>query len=209
MKTWLKKCGKLRYKHYGMMLCILLIIMTVLLVLSLYNLQRECVFWKTIATTPEPERCALCGDGDGTRYHAPAIVNLSTGAVGELQVYDNHREIEGELAEDQEMGVFRFGRCADLTIARAAGSHYCHTTLPGELESLAPGFFCHDCRGLLAEASDRGYVLLDIYDLENIRAFSIEDGAEYTIRDYTVSIYRNDKMAGLSIEVTGHLFGAE
>ena len=190
------------------MLCILLIIMTVLLVLSLYNLQRECVFWKTIATTPEPERCALCGNGYGTRYHAPAIVNLSTGELGELQVYDNHCEIAGKLAEDQEMGVFCFGRCADLTIARVAGDHYCHTTLPDELKLLVPDLFCHECRRLLAETTDRGYVLLDMYDLRNIQVFVIEDGAEYTIRDYTVSIYQNDKKTNLSIEVAGHLFGA-
>ena len=64
-------------------------------------------------------------------------------------------------------------------------------------------------RALLAEADNEGYALLDMYDLENIRAFAIEDGAEYTIRDYTVSIYKDKENGGLSVEVTGHLFGAE
>jgi len=50
---------------------------------------------------------------------------------------------------------------------------------------------------------------LDLYDLEDIQAFAIEDGAEYTIRDYTVSIYKDKENSGLSVEVTGHLFGAE
>ena len=32
---------------------------------------------------------------------------------------------------------------------------------------------------------------------------------EMTIRDYTVSIYKDKENDGLSVEVTGHLFGAE
>ena len=50
--------------------------------------------------------------------------------------------------------------------------------------------FCHDCRALLAETVSEGYVLLELYNLEDIRAFAIENGAEYTICDYTVSIYK-------------------
>ena len=50
---------------------------------------------------------------------------------------------------------------------------------------------------------------MDLYDLEDIRAFVIEDGAEYTIRDYTVSIYKDKENGGLFVEVTGHLFDEE
>ena len=50
---------------------------------------------------------------------------------------------------------------------------------------------------------------MDMYDLEDIQAFAIEGGAEYTIRDYTVSIYKDKESGGLSVEATGHLFGAE
>ena len=57
--------------------------------------------------------------------------------------------------------------------------------------------------------ASEGYVLLDMYDLENIQAFVIEDGAEHSIRDYTVSIYKDKENGGLSVEVTGHLFEAE
>lgn len=102
----------------------------------------DTAFWKIVATTPEPELCAICDDGNGNRYHAPA-------------------------------------------------------------------HFCHDCRALLAETATEGYVLLDLYDLEDIRAFVIEDGAEYTIRDYTVSIYKDKENGGLFVEVTGHLFDEE
>ncbi len=41
--------------------------------------------WEAISTLSEPEQCALCGNGEGMRYHAPCLVDLSTGEVGELR----------------------------------------------------------------------------------------------------------------------------
>lgn len=78
-----------------------------------------------------------------------------------------------------------------------------------DLGKLDPALFCHDCRALLAEKAGGGYVMLYMYDLENIQAFMIEDGAEHTIRDYTVSVYKDKENGGLAVKVTGHLFGAE
>lgn len=46
--------------------------------------KAYAAIWEAISTLPEPERCALCGD---MRYHAPCLVDLSTGKVGELAVY--------------------------------------------------------------------------------------------------------------------------
>jgi len=75
-----------------------------------------------------------------------------------------------------------------------------------EIGKIAPALFCHDCRALLANTATEGYVLLDMYDLENIQAFVIENGAEHTIRDYTVSVYKDKENGGLKVEVIGHLF---
>ena len=41
----------------------------------------------TILPAPNPKRCAIC---DSIPYHAPALVNLATGEVGELTVYEPH-----------------------------------------------------------------------------------------------------------------------
>ena len=40
-----------------------------------------------ILPAPEPERCAIC---DSIPFHAPALVNLEAGEVGELEVYEPH-----------------------------------------------------------------------------------------------------------------------
>jgi hypothetical protein len=47
------------------------------------------------------------------------------------------------------------------------------------------------------------------HDLDDIQAYAVEAGAEYTIRDYTVSIYKDKEADSLSVEVTGHLFETE
>lgn len=35
----------------------------------------------------------------------------------------------------------------------------------------------------------------------------VANGAEHTIRDYSVSIYKGKENGGLEVGVTGHLFG--
>ena len=41
----------------------------------------------TLLPAPNPKRCAIC---DSIPYHAPCLVNLATGEVGELTVYEPH-----------------------------------------------------------------------------------------------------------------------
>ena len=48
----------------------------------------------TILPASEPERCAIC---DSIPMHAPALVNMATGEVGELTVYEPHPFQAGEI----------------------------------------------------------------------------------------------------------------
>lgn len=50
----------------------------------------DTMYWKTVATTPEPERCAICKEGDGNCYNASVLVNHSAGTVRELEIYDSN-----------------------------------------------------------------------------------------------------------------------
>ena len=50
---------------------------------------------------PVPERCSLC---DNLPRHAPYIVNLSTGELVELEIYDPHPHKIAEIAEEQPCG---------------------------------------------------------------------------------------------------------
>lgn len=207
MKIWLKNCGKTLSKHY------MVILLTAAMISSFSAFivtMFDAAFWKYVATTPEPELCAICEDGNGNRCHAPALVNLSTGIVRELEIYDNDPTRPWEVAANQRWDdwVFTFID-GNATMSWSSEDHTNIAHIGDDLKKFVPVHFCHDCRALLAETDNEGYALLDLYDLEDIQAFAIEDGAEYTIRDYTVSICKDKKNGGLSVEVTGHLFGAE
>lgn len=151
---------------------------------------------------PEPEVCALC---DGFRYHAPCLVRLDTGEVGELQVYDPDPVHRYEISAVQQTGTFSLAYCAGIRAARDTCTHTCSAELPEDAGRIAQKYFCKNCRTLLTEAADRGYVLADLYDLENIRIYPVYDGANHSIREYEVSVGRRDGRDQLFLEVEGQL----
>ena len=207
LKTWLKRFGKTLSKHY---MTILLTAVMLSSFSAFIAAMFDAAFWKYVATTPEPELCTVCEDGNGVRYHAPALINLNTGMVWELEIYDNDPWRPWEIAEEQHWndGTFRF-LDGNATMSWSSVDHINMTHIGENIGKLDPAHSCHDCRALLAETANEGYVLLDLYDLENIQAFAVKEGADYTIRGYTVSIYKDKGNGGLSVEVTGHLFDAE
>ena len=166
-----------------------------------------CVFigglYSLLAPIPEPEYCSLCA---GRRYHAPCLLKLSTGEVGELQVYDPKPETIYEIAEHQQTGTFCFLSCAGLTGWRDTDNHIAQVTIPEERSRIAQKYFCQNCRTILKETAVRGYVLLDLYDLERIQAYSIYNGAYYSIRNYNVDICKEEEPDGLRIKVIGSYF---
>lgn len=173
----------------------------------LRDIAAERDIANSLANSPEPEICVLCGNGIGVSYHAPVVVNLSTGENGELRVYDPDPRQRNELAEEQSTGTFSFLNVAGLMGYRDTCNHSSHVTLPKEREwmPIAPSFFCRNCRTLLADTATTGYILVDLYNPDKITTYAIENGAEYSIRDYAVSISIQNELNCLSIDVTGLL----
>lgn len=157
--------------------------------------------WEAITGLPDPEQCALCGEE--RQYHAPCLINLSTGQMGEMQVYTYGPTGQGRLdpREAELSGTLSFQRCAGLTAIRDNGFHTCQVTLPEERELMNPALFCRDCRLFLAGAGLEGYTILDLYDPDYIQAYPIRDG---TIRDYRISM-DNCKGGETELCVTGLL----
>lgn len=165
--------------------------------------ERDMAWWKSLVLMPEPEVCALCESG--IPYQAPVLVNLSTGETGEMRVYDPDPQCRYELAEEQSTGTFSFLQVAGLTGCRDTCNHTSYVTLPENGAPISPVLFCRVCRVLLADAATEGYILADLYNLSDITAYAIKDGAEYTIRDYDISISTQKETGGLSINITGLL----
>ena len=169
--------------------------------------ERDMALWKSFVLTPEPETCTLCGSG--IPYHAPVLVNLSTGEMGEMRIYDPDPQRRYELAEEQSTGTFSFLHIAGLTGCRDTCNHTCCVTLPETDAPIVPALFCRDCRALLADTATEGYIWADLYNLSDIATYAIKDGAKYTIRDYDISISAQEEPDGLSIHVTGLLTAKE
>lgn len=168
--------------------------------------SKDIGIWKSLATEEAPDRCSLCRNGKGLWYHAPCLVNLSTGEIVELVVYDPDPRHVGEIAEEQQTGFAQLFNRAGVSGIRDASNHTCHATVKTEnMDVIDACLFCPDCRTLLASVATNGYVLLDIHSLENIVPYEVKEGAEYTIRDYTVAISFNDEWDWYEVDVQGNI----
>ena len=172
-------------------------------------LETEAAFWKSLVTTPEPETCAICSNSRGPTFHAPCLLDLSTGNLVELAIYEPSCRYPGELSENQSLdhSVITFTANGDpMFIDRLKDIQRCVTYLPGEEgEPMDPEHYCRNCRAILARAATTGYVLLDLYHLDEIEAYPIQEGAEYNIRIYSVSVTRDIENNYLTITNIGHL----
>ena len=50
--------------------------------------KTEVEFWKGMVTIQEPESCAICSNSRGPTFHAPCLLDLSTGNLVELAIYE-------------------------------------------------------------------------------------------------------------------------
>lgn len=165
------------------------------------NRNAYAALWEAILDLPDPEQCALCAEE--RRYQAPCLINLSTGQMGEMQVYTYGRTKRGKLdpREAQFSGTFNFHPCAGLTAIRDTDFHTCQVLLPKERELMNPAHFCKECRQLLARAGLEGYVFVDLYDQNNVQAYPLR---YEIIRDYRISV-TNRKDGTRNVCVTGLL----
>ena len=107
----------------------------------------------------------------GTRYHPPVVYSLLTGSMFYLDALGVDSQRPWELTNTYETsgGTFQlpepeFAVQESCFVWRDYGSCISGTVLP-----------------------NRGYLILDLYDLEHIRAWPIQEGT-FLLRDYEVEI---------------------
>lgn len=163
---------------------------------QLYAALRE-----SAAALPDPEHCALCGEI--TRHHALYLMDLATGRMDRLTVYETDPDRPWEVLpmDSQSTGTLQFQPCAGLTGVRDAAHTYT-VDLPEDRALMDPAHFCRDCRTLLAGAVLERYVILDRYDPGCVRAYPVRRGSR-VIRDYRVSV--ETRQGGRTLRVTGLL----
>lgn len=161
-----------------------------------------------IQSFKQPDVCALCGSGARERYHAPVILNLSTGLKNEMRVYDtDFPNSDLEISQIQTTGTFSFASCAGLTGRRDTCSHTCTVDVPFEADTMKRSHFCNSCRDLLEDHKKQGYVLVDMYDENEIVVYGISEASEYEIRDYKVTVSEQADQEEFEVEILGQIEG--
>lgn len=183
MKTWLKR--------NSIALTVILLLAAIILGISKAGESEP----------PEPSECALCGSFP---YHAPCIVNLSTGEIGEITIYQPHYTKVAELAEEQPGGYFCYMSCAGLR-GYCIGAEYATLYVPKDVERLQPEHFCNSCRELLKPYRKSGFVVADLRVPEQPAVYALEEGNTFSFRCYDVEILHNEESDALEVVVTGLL----
>lgn len=147
---------------------------------------------------PEPKRCSLCDD---LSRHAPCVMDLSTGEKVELDIYEPHHTLVGEIAEEQRGGYFSFVRGAGVE-GYKLGAESVTVKVPQKAVPMEAKFFCQSCRKLLSNYS--GHVLIDLKDTENPVVYEIVPST-FSIRCYDICIKELDEEEKYEIYILGTL----
>ena len=150
---------------------------------------------------PEPEQCSLC---TSLPRHAPCIINLSTGEMLELSVYEPHPFTAGELAEEQRGGYFSFIRGAGAE-GYKLGSQSVTIRIPMESEGLSLQYFCKECHERLAAYTGQGYVIVDLKEPETPIIYELYANASFFFRCYDISVHDLKEEGKIAIVVVGTL----
>ncbi len=146
-----------------------------------------------------PKECVLCTEPP---HHAPCLLNLATGEIGELTVYDTHGKL---LSEEQMTGTFSFLHRAGLTGYRDTACELCHFDIPEDADKYSPAHFCTDCRKLLASCKNHAFVIVDIFDVGSPLILPIEESVTYELRCYRISTVYNSERSRFELTVRGIL----
>ena len=151
-------------------------------------------------SVPEPDKCSICAD---ISRHAPCIINLSTGEKLELDIYEPHPFLVGEIAEEQPGGYFSFIKSAGV-YGYKIGAECIVVSIPIKSEKMNQHFFCNPCRKLLANETRSGYILVDLKNVEEPVVYCVNTTTSFFVRCYSVLVKENIEDHKYEITITGH-----
>ena len=154
----------------------------------------------TILPAPNPKRCAIC---ESIPCHAPCLVNLESGEVGELSVYEPHPFKVAELNPYQQGGTFSFIYIAGLNGYSDTANWETHITIPVDLNEYEEKYFCKACRELITDHTDYGFLLLDLRTPDSFSILSLDSEKIQTVRCYEVQT--KQRLDEIDITVFGNL----
>lgn len=149
--------------------------------------------------SPEPKQCSLCAN---LPCHAPCIINLSTGELLVLAVYEPHPFIVGELAEEQQHETFSLIRGAGVEGYKLSAESIT-IKVPMKAEKMNERHFCKSCRERLANCASEGYALLDLKDTRDPIVYVIDTDLHILFRCYSIFTNKVEKDGTYEISIIG------
>jgi len=151
--------------------------------------------------TKEPEQCPIC---QSLKHHAPCLVNLASGEVTELELYQPHYSCVGEIADIQDSSTFSFFYAAGVQGTRTTSPYVIELPIPIGNPPEVLSAFCKECRSLLTDQSC-GFALIDLYDAASPVAYKIYSGVAYQLRCYQIEIEKDSEKQQYILTVKGTL----
>ena len=150
---------------------------------------------------PEPAECALCATFP---RHAPCLVDLNSGEICELEIYQPHHTKVAELSDEQYGGyisLVQFGYISGILL----GADRVELEAPIKSTGMQDSLFCKGCRKLLKDNKCQGYILADLHNPDTPSVWQIKDGISFSVRCYEIDITTSDDSETLIIVLKGTL----
>lgn len=153
------------------------------------------------ADVPASKECVLC---NAFPRHAPCLVDLNSGKICELEIYQPHHTKVAELSDEQYGGYMRLVQFGDIN-GILLGADRVELEAPIKSTGIQDSLFCKDCRKLLKDSNCQGYILADLRTPATPSVWTIKDGISFSVRCYEIDITAADDSETLIVVMRGTL----
>ena len=153
------------------------------------------------ADVPASKECVLC---NAFPRHAPCLVDLNSGKICELEIYQPHHTKVAELSDEQYGGYMSLVQFGDIN-GILLGADRVELEAPANATGIRDSLFCKDCRKLLKDSNCQGYILADLRTPATPSVWTIKDGISFSVRCYEIDITAADDSETLIVVMRGTL----
>ena len=153
------------------------------------------------ADVPASKECVLC---NAFPRHAPCLVDLNSGKICELEIYQPHHTKVAELSDEQYGGYMSLVQFGDIN-GILLGADRVKLEAPIKSTGIQDSLFCKDCRKLLKDSNCQGYILADLRTPVTPSVWTIKDGISFSVRCYEIDITAADDSETLIVVMRGTL----
>ena len=153
------------------------------------------------ADVPASKECVLC---NAFPRHAPCLVDLNSGKICELEIYQPHHTKVAELSDEQYGGYMSLVQFGDIN-GILLGADRVELEAPAKATGIRDSLFCKDCRKLLKDSNCQGYILADLRNPEELSVWQIAEGISASVRCYEIDITASSDSRELLIVMKGTL----